>query len=132
MWTPQEKVQCVIWLIESKWNTQVQRNCRTKFGNVPPSRLTIRAWNTSFMTTGSELIRKEQDDSEQVMKLLSGFEKHSSAVHKNQFVRLLHDYKYPGQQSTRCCTNGCVSMPVRYSCCRHCYQQTDQNVRNLP
>uniref|UniRef100_A0A2L2YSL7 DUF4817 domain-containing protein n=1 Tax=Parasteatoda tepidariorum TaxID=114398 RepID=A0A2L2YSL7_PARTP len=55
MWTPQQKAQCVSWFIETKSDTQVQRNFRTNFQRDPPSRPSIRAWHTSFMSTGSVL-----------------------------------------------------------------------------
>ncbi|MCQ7131119.1 DUF4817 domain-containing protein [Salmonella enterica] len=58
MATPQEKAQCVSWLIETKSDTQVQRNFRTKYGREPPSRPTIRAWHKKFMETGSVLQQK--------------------------------------------------------------------------
>ncbi|GBN69876.1 hypothetical protein AVEN_120708-1, partial [Araneus ventricosus] len=55
MWTPQEKAQCVAWLIEPKSNTQVQQNFRTQYGWERPSRPTYRNWYTSFIETGSVL-----------------------------------------------------------------------------
>ncbi|GFU61278.1 DUF4817 domain-containing protein [Nephila pilipes] len=58
MWTPQEKTQCVAWIIESKSDTQFQLNLRTKFKRDPPSRPSIHEWHTSFMTTGSVLHKK--------------------------------------------------------------------------
>ena len=36
MATPQEKTQCVSWLIETKSDKQTQRNYRTKYGRDPP------------------------------------------------------------------------------------------------
>ena len=57
MTTPQEKAQCVSWFIETKSDTQVQRNYRTKYGKVPPSRGSIREWHKKFMETGSVLHR---------------------------------------------------------------------------
>ena len=42
MTTPQEKVQCVSWFIETKSDVQTQRNYRSKYGRDSPSRLSIR------------------------------------------------------------------------------------------
>lgn len=58
MTTPQEKAQCVSWFIETKSDTQVQRNFRTKYGKVPPARSSIREWHKKFMDTGSVLHKK--------------------------------------------------------------------------
>ncbi|GBM54891.1 hypothetical protein AVEN_158323-1 [Araneus ventricosus] len=55
MWASQEKTQCVVWFIETKSDTQVQRNFWTQYGREPPSLPTIRAWYTSFMETCSVL-----------------------------------------------------------------------------
>jgi len=43
MATPPGKAQCVSWFIETKSDTQTQRNYRTKYGRDPPSRPSIRA-----------------------------------------------------------------------------------------
>ena len=50
MVTPQEKVQCVSWSIETKSDVQ-----RTKNGKDPPSCSSIRRWHKKFMETGSVL-----------------------------------------------------------------------------
>ncbi|GBM35614.1 hypothetical protein AVEN_121055-1 [Araneus ventricosus] len=55
MWTSQEKTQCVAWFIDTKSDTQAQRNFRTQYGREPPSRPTLRAWHTSFMEKGNVL-----------------------------------------------------------------------------
>ena len=52
MATPQEKAQCVSWLIETKLDLQTQRNFRTKYERDPPSRPSIRALYKKFMETG--------------------------------------------------------------------------------
>ena len=52
MTTPQEKAQCVSWLIETKSDVQTQRNYRTKYETDPPSRPSIRLWHKKFMETG--------------------------------------------------------------------------------
>ena len=51
MTTPQEKVQCVWWFIETKSDVQTQRNYRSKYGRDPPSRPSIRLWHKKFMET---------------------------------------------------------------------------------
>ena len=53
MTTPQEKAQCVSWLIETKSDVQTQRNYRSKYGRDPPSRPSIRLWHKKFMKTGT-------------------------------------------------------------------------------
>lgn len=58
MTTPQEKAQCVAWFIETKSDTQVQRNYRTRYRKDPPARSTIRDWHRRFMDTGSVLHQK--------------------------------------------------------------------------
>ena len=52
---PQEKAQCVSWFIETKSDVQTQRRYRTKNGEDPPSRSSIRRWHKKFMETGSVL-----------------------------------------------------------------------------
>ena len=53
MTTPQEKAQCVSWLIETKSNVQTQQNYRIKYGRDPPSRPSICLWHKKFMETGT-------------------------------------------------------------------------------
>ncbi|GFS66285.1 DUF4817 domain-containing protein [Trichonephila clavipes] len=48
-----KKAQCVAWFIETKSDTQTQRNYRTTYEESPPSRSSIREWYHKFMTTGS-------------------------------------------------------------------------------
>ncbi|GBM07499.1 hypothetical protein AVEN_100706-1 [Araneus ventricosus] len=55
MWTPQKKAKCLARFIETKSDTQVQRNFRTLYGREPPPRSTIRVWYRSFMETDSVL-----------------------------------------------------------------------------
>ena len=50
MVTPQEKVQCVSWFIETKSDVQ-----RTKNGKDPQSCSSIRRWHKKFIETGSVL-----------------------------------------------------------------------------
>ncbi|GBN69128.1 hypothetical protein AVEN_79408-1 [Araneus ventricosus] len=59
MWSPQEKAQYVAWFIEIKSDIQVQCNFQTQYGREPPSQLTILAWYTSLMETGSVLHKQE-------------------------------------------------------------------------
>lgn len=58
MATPQQKAQCVIWLIETKSVVTVQRNFRRNYGVNPPSDKTIRQWFSAFKETGSVLKQK--------------------------------------------------------------------------
>ena len=59
MSTPQEKAQCVSWVVETKSHIQAQWNFRRKYGRNPPARPTIRAWHKKFIETGSVLQRKK-------------------------------------------------------------------------
>ncbi|KFM60144.1 hypothetical protein X975_22189, partial [Stegodyphus mimosarum] len=58
MATPQQKAQCVIWLIETKSVVTVQRNFRRNYGVNPPSDKPIREWFSAFKETGSVLKQK--------------------------------------------------------------------------
>ena len=51
MTTPQEKMQCVSWFIETKSDVQTQRNYRSKYGKDPPSHPSIRLWHKKFIET---------------------------------------------------------------------------------
>ncbi|GBO26763.1 hypothetical protein AVEN_170709-1 [Araneus ventricosus] len=55
MASPQEQAQVVMWFIEFKSSTQVERKFRTTDNRSPPSRPTIYEWHERFMTTGSVL-----------------------------------------------------------------------------
>ena len=50
MATPQDKTQCVSWLIETESDLQTQQNF-SKYGRDPSSRLSIRTWHEKFMET---------------------------------------------------------------------------------
>lgn len=58
MATPQQKAQCVIWLVQTESVITVQRNFRRQYGGEPPSPKTIRHWLNSFKETGSVLKAK--------------------------------------------------------------------------
>ncbi|GFV52916.1 DUF4817 domain-containing protein [Trichonephila clavipes] len=49
----EESSMCVAWFIETKSDTQTQRNYRTTYGESPPSRSSIREWYHKIMTTVS-------------------------------------------------------------------------------
>ena len=53
MTTPQKKVQCVCWFIETKSDVQTQQNYKSKYGKDPPSCLSICLWHKKFMETGT-------------------------------------------------------------------------------
>ena len=55
MVTPQEKVQCVSWFIETNSDVQTQRKYRTKYGKDPPSLSSIGRWHKKCMETESVL-----------------------------------------------------------------------------
>lgn len=55
MATPQQKAQCVIWLVETKSVTTVQRNFRREYGGSAPDPKSIRSWLKQFKETGSVL-----------------------------------------------------------------------------
>ncbi len=58
MATPQQKAQCVIWLIETNSVVTVRRNFRRSYGVDPPTDKTIRQWLSAFKETGSVLKQK--------------------------------------------------------------------------
>ncbi|GFV76105.1 uncharacterized protein TNCV_4671941 [Trichonephila clavipes] len=51
-WTPQQKVQCVLWLTEFKSVTHVQRRVRTKWNVDPPTSKSIHQWERTLKETG--------------------------------------------------------------------------------
>ena len=53
MTTPQEKVLCLSWFIETKSDVQTQRNYRSKYGRDPPSCPSIHLWHKKFMEAGT-------------------------------------------------------------------------------
>jgi hypothetical protein len=53
MWTPQCKVQCVLWLAELKSVTRVQRRARREWNVDPPTRKSIYEWDKTLQETGS-------------------------------------------------------------------------------
>ena len=55
MATPQEKVQCVSWFIETKSDVPTQQKYRTKYGRDPPPGPSIHRWYKKFIETGSVL-----------------------------------------------------------------------------
>jgi hypothetical protein len=55
MSTPQEQVQCLLWLAELQSLMAVQRRFRTQYGCQPPTRKSIRFWDNKLMTTGDLL-----------------------------------------------------------------------------
>jgi hypothetical protein len=55
MSTPQELVQCVLWLAELQSLMAVQRHFRMQYGHQPPTRKSIRFWDNKLSITGSML-----------------------------------------------------------------------------
>ncbi|GFT82066.1 DUF4817 domain-containing protein [Trichonephila clavipes] len=53
MWTPQQKVQCVLWLIEFELVTRVQRCVRTEWNVDPPTSKSIHQWERTLKVTGT-------------------------------------------------------------------------------
>jgi chorismate-pyruvate lyase len=53
MWTPQCKVQCVLWLAELKSVTRIQRRARKECNVDPPTRKYIYEWDKTLRETGS-------------------------------------------------------------------------------
>ncbi|GFW12108.1 hypothetical protein TNCV_4531731 [Trichonephila clavipes] len=48
MWTPQQKVQCVLWLTELKQVTRVPRSVRTEWSVDPPTSKSILQWKRTL------------------------------------------------------------------------------------
>ncbi|GFW17631.1 DUF4817 domain-containing protein [Trichonephila clavipes] len=55
MWTPHQKVQCVLWLTEFKSVTRVQRRVRTKWNVGSPLSKSILQWERTLKETGTLL-----------------------------------------------------------------------------
>jgi hypothetical protein len=55
MSTPQERVQCVLWLAELQFLTAVQRRFTTQYGRQPATLKSIPFWDNELRTTGSLL-----------------------------------------------------------------------------
>ena len=55
---PQQKAQCVAWYKETKLESQVQQNVKTRYARNPPTRATIKAWHKQFMEMGNVLHQK--------------------------------------------------------------------------
>lgn len=53
MWTPQKKVQCVLWLTELKSVMRVQRCVRTEWNVDPLTAKSIRQWDGTLRETGT-------------------------------------------------------------------------------
>jgi hypothetical protein len=53
MWTPQRKVQCVLWLAELKSVTRVQRRATKEWNVDPPTRKSIYDWDKTLREMGS-------------------------------------------------------------------------------
>jgi hypothetical protein len=51
MSTPQEQVQCVLWLAELQSLTAVQHCFRTQYGCQSPTRKSVRLWDDKLKTT---------------------------------------------------------------------------------
>ncbi|PSN38537.1 hypothetical protein C0J52_23180, partial [Blattella germanica] len=55
IWTPQQKVQCVLWLAEEKSVTRVQRHVRRTWNMDPSGHKAILKWGRTLRETGSLL-----------------------------------------------------------------------------
>ncbi|PSN30743.1 hypothetical protein C0J52_21647 [Blattella germanica] len=53
MWTPQQKVKCVLWLAELKSVTRVRRRFRLEFNVDPPTSKSILQWDRTLKATGT-------------------------------------------------------------------------------
>ena len=56
MTTPQEKAQCVSWLIKTKFDIQAQRNFIAKYVKLASAGKSIRHWHKQFVGTGTLLL----------------------------------------------------------------------------
>ena len=57
MTTPQEKAQCVSWLIKTKPDIQAQINFIAKYTKRAPARQLIYNWHKQFVGTGTLLLK---------------------------------------------------------------------------
>jgi hypothetical protein len=70
MSTPQEQVQCVLWLAEMQSLTAVQLCFRTQYGCQPPTQKSIRLWDNKLRTAGSLLCVKSSERHRPMEKIL--------------------------------------------------------------
>uniref|UniRef100_A0A914PX16 DUF4817 domain-containing protein n=1 Tax=Panagrolaimus davidi TaxID=227884 RepID=A0A914PX16_9BILA len=110
-YTPQQKTDCVIWYIETKSPTEVQRLYRAKYGRneQAPVRQNITRWFTQFQERGS-VFRKKRDaqrpirSEEKIQEVLEFFSayQHSSGrraeneigISRTSIRRILKDEKW--------------------------------------
>ncbi|GFX51919.1 hypothetical protein TNCV_3063361 [Trichonephila clavipes] len=55
MWTPQQKVYCVLWFMEFKSVTRVQQRVQTQWNVDPPTSKSIHQWDRTLKETGTLL-----------------------------------------------------------------------------
>jgi hypothetical protein len=119
MSTPQEQVQCVLRLAELWFLTTVQCHFRTQYGHQPPTRKTIRFWDSKLRTTGSLLHAKSPGKNGPLKKMSIALQRHSSKVRANKFMLLACSYKFHIQQCMMCYMRGSTSEHTRFKWFMH-------------
>ena len=104
MTTPQEKVQCVSWLIKTKSDIQAQRNFIAKYVKGAPARQSICNWPKQFVETGKLLLKPRSGWSKILKKASSLFVSHLVVTQQSPCTLLsfgLRERCYVPHQSRR-------------------------------
>jgi hypothetical protein len=105
MSTPQEEIQCVLWLTELQFLTAVQRRVRKQYGRQPPTRESIRFWSNKLRSTRS-LLRvkspgKTRASEENVNRIRGAFQRSPRKSIRAASFQLHTNYTF---NSERCAT----------------------------
>ena len=91
MTTPQEKAQCVSWLIKTKPDIQAQINFIAKYTKRAPARRLIYNWHKQFVGTGTWLLKSRSGwpkTSEKGIELIrQSFSRSSTKSIRSAFIR---------------------------------------------
>src|SRR5207253_7428627 len=131
MATPQQKAQCVAWFIETKSDTQTQRNFRTKYGVDPPhqGRLLESGTGNSW-TLAASWTKRGVVGQALVTPMWNECKMHSHVAQQSRSVLLLGNWRCRGLRYTRCFISVYVCMRTRFRSCRLSNQQTNHAERN--
>lgn len=129
MATLQEKMQCGLWFVETKLDTQTQQNYRTKYGKYTPRHLSISTWHKKFMKMGT-VVDKEKSGWQGIL------EENVDRVRQSfgllvQYPSILPDiYSYHVNQNTRSYTRTWDCMLIKCNSYRHLSQMINQDKKN--
>ena len=91
MTTPQEKAQCVSWLIKTKPDIQVQINFIVKYTKRAPARRLIYNWHKQFVGTGTLLLKSRsgwpKTSEKGIERIRQSFSRSSTKSIRSAFIR---------------------------------------------